>query len=96
MKELAEKTIPKETKNNAIDMLIMLIVEELSVDLNREPDEMFSEFVTSKTVNCYTTKNPNYGGMGRLILLICIRKRQQKQWCTDEIEVCCNAAICHC
>lgn len=49
MQELAEKTIPKETKNNAIDMLIMLIVEELSVDLNREPDEMFSEFVTSKT-----------------------------------------------
>lgn len=39
----------KETKNNAIDMLITLIVEELSDDLKIEPDEMFSRFISSKT-----------------------------------------------
>lgn len=39
----------EETKNNAIDMLITLIVEELSDDLKIEPDEMFSRFISSKT-----------------------------------------------
>lgn len=44
-----EKVIAKETKNNAIDMLITLIIEELSEDLNIEPDEAFSRFISSKT-----------------------------------------------
>lgn len=44
-----EKVITKEEKNNAIDMLITLIVEELSEELNIEPDEAFSRFISSKT-----------------------------------------------
>lgn len=44
-----EKVIAKEKKNNAIDMLITLIVEELSEDLKLEPDEAFSKFISSKT-----------------------------------------------
>lgn len=44
-----EKVISKDEKNNAIDMLITLIVEELSEDLAIEPDEVFSKFISSKT-----------------------------------------------
>ncbi len=44
-----EKEIAKETKNNVIDMLLTLIVEELSKDLNMDPDETFSRFISSKT-----------------------------------------------
>lgn len=44
-----EKVISKDEKNNAIDMLITLIVEELSEDLEIEPDEVFSKFISSKT-----------------------------------------------
>jgi hypothetical protein len=44
-----EHDITEETKNNAIDMLVSLIVEELTDDLNIEPDEAFSEFISSKT-----------------------------------------------
>ncbi len=44
-----EKVITEEAKNNAIDMLVTLIVEELSEDLKIEPDEAFSSFILSKT-----------------------------------------------
>lgn len=44
-----EKVISKDEKNNAIDMLITLIVEELSEDLAIDPDEVFSKFISSKT-----------------------------------------------
>ena len=44
-----EKEITKETKNNAIDMLITVIVEELAEDLNIEPDDALSSFLLSKT-----------------------------------------------
>lgn len=44
-----EKVISKDEKNNAIDMLITLIVEELSEDLEIEPDEVFSKYISSKT-----------------------------------------------
>ncbi len=44
-----EKAITEEAKNNAIDMLVTLIVEELSEDLKIEPDEAFSSFISSKT-----------------------------------------------
>lgn len=44
-----EKIITRETKNHVIDMLVTLIVDELSVDLQMEPDEIFSKFVASKT-----------------------------------------------
>lgn len=39
----------KQIENNAIDMLITLIVSELSEDLKMNPDEVFSKFVSSKT-----------------------------------------------
>lgn len=44
-----EKVISKEAKNSAIDMLVMLVIGELAEDLKMEPDEVFAEFVTSKT-----------------------------------------------
>lgn len=44
-----EKVITKEAKNNAVDMLVTLIVDELAADLQMEPDEVFSKFISSKT-----------------------------------------------
>lgn len=44
-----KEQIAKETKDNAIDMLVTLIVEELSEELKIDPDEMFFRFVSSKT-----------------------------------------------
>lgn len=44
-----KEQIAKETKGNAIDMLVTLIVEELSEELKIDPDEMFFRFVSSKT-----------------------------------------------
>jgi hypothetical protein len=44
-----ETKIDKNKKNNAIDMLITLIVEELSEELKMDPDETLSKFVASKT-----------------------------------------------
>lgn len=44
-----EKIVAKETKNNAIDLLITLVVDELAIDLQIDPDEMFAKFVASKT-----------------------------------------------
>lgn len=47
---MAVKTIiTKETKNNAIDMLVTLIVDELAVDLQIKPDEVLLKFISSKT-----------------------------------------------
>lgn len=43
-----KETIPKEVENNAIDLLITLIIEELSEDLKQNPDEVFSKFISSK------------------------------------------------
>lgn len=44
-----ETTITKEKKNNVVDMLVSLIVAELSEDLELDPDETFFRFLTSKT-----------------------------------------------
>lgn len=46
---MAIEIITEEAKNNAIDMLITLIVGELSEDLKMEPDEIFSKFISSQT-----------------------------------------------
>lgn len=46
---VVEKVVTKKVKNNAIDMLVALIVGELSEDLMIEPDEAFSRFISSKT-----------------------------------------------
>lgn len=45
IKEMNEK----QRANNTIDLLVTLIVGELSEDLKINPDEMFSKFVSSRT-----------------------------------------------
>ncbi len=54
-----EQDITKEVRNNAIDMLVPLIVEELVEDLNIEPDEAFFKFVSSKTGELLYDKDSN-------------------------------------
>jgi hypothetical protein len=44
-----EKTITKEARDNAIDLIVTLAVIELSEDLKIDPDEIFFMFVSSKT-----------------------------------------------
>ena len=44
-----EKTLPKEKKNNAIDMLVTLIVGELSEEMGIDPDTLLPKFLSSKT-----------------------------------------------
>lgn len=41
--------ISKEKKENAIDMLVTLVVDELSEDLQMDRDTVLSEFLCSKT-----------------------------------------------
>lgn len=41
--------VEKEVENNAIDMMISLIVSELAEEQNWDPDEAFYRFVSSKT-----------------------------------------------
>lgn len=44
-----EKMISEETKNNAIDLLITMVVDELSEELHLEPTELLPQFMLSKT-----------------------------------------------
>lgn len=44
-----KKEMRVEIKHNAVDMLISLIVDELSEDLQMDPDEVLSMFIVSKT-----------------------------------------------
>lgn len=44
-----KKMNEKQRENNAIDLLVTLIVGELSEDLKMNPDEVFSKFVSSRT-----------------------------------------------
>lgn len=44
-----KKEMRVETKHNAVDMLISLIVDELSEDLQMDPDEVLSMFIASNT-----------------------------------------------
>lgn len=44
-----EKEMTIEKKNNAIDMLVALIVAEISEDFGIGADEAFSKFLMSKT-----------------------------------------------
>lgn len=54
-----EKTITKEKKDNALDMLVTIIVEELMIDLQMNPDEVISKFLTSKTGELLYDKDSN-------------------------------------
>lgn len=44
-----EGMISKEKKENAIDMLVTMIVDELTEDLQMNPDEVLAAFLSSKT-----------------------------------------------
>ena len=44
-----EKMISEETKKNAIDLLITMVVDELGEDMSVEPTELLPQFMVSKT-----------------------------------------------
>lgn len=44
-----EKMVSEETKKNAIDLLITMVVDELSEEMNLNPAELLPQFVTSRT-----------------------------------------------
>lgn len=44
-----KKEITEETKNNAIDLVITMVVDELAEDMNRRPAELLPEFLSSNT-----------------------------------------------
>ncbi|MCD8076927.1 MAG: hypothetical protein LUE63_00840 [Lachnospiraceae bacterium] len=46
---MAEGEMTTSAKHNAIDLMITLVVDELSQDLQIEPTEMLSRFLSSRT-----------------------------------------------
>lgn len=44
-----EKMVSEETKKNAIDLLITMVVDELSEEMNLSPAELLPQFVISRT-----------------------------------------------
>ena len=44
-----EKVVAEETKNNAIDLMITMVVDELAEDLQLEPTELLPKFMASET-----------------------------------------------
>lgn len=44
-----ENVISEERKKNAIDLMVMMVVDELSEDMHRKPSELLPEFVCSQT-----------------------------------------------
>lgn len=44
-----KKEITSETKNNAIDLIVTLVIDELSEDLQLPASELLPQFVISKT-----------------------------------------------
>jgi len=44
-----ENVVLEEQKKNAIDLMVMMIVDELSEDMHRNPSELLPEFVCSQT-----------------------------------------------
>lgn len=44
-----EKMITEEAKKNAIDLVVTMVVDELSDDLQMEPAEMLVKFLSSDT-----------------------------------------------
>ncbi|MDE6387254.1 MAG: hypothetical protein K2L82_05520 [Lachnospiraceae bacterium] len=44
-----EKTITEQTKKNAIDLLVTMVVDELAEELNLSPTKLLPQFVTSQT-----------------------------------------------
>lgn len=44
-----ENEITEEKRNNAIDLIVTMVVDELATDMKREPSELLPQFVTSRT-----------------------------------------------
>lgn len=44
-----EKIVTEEMKKNAVDLLVMMVVDELCDELHKKPAELLPEFVTSRT-----------------------------------------------
>lgn len=44
-----ESGISEEKKKNAIDLLVTMVVEELSEDMGRKPGELLPQFLLSRT-----------------------------------------------
>lgn len=44
-----EKKVTEETKKNAIDLIVAMVVDELAEDLNLKPTELLPKFILSNT-----------------------------------------------
>ena len=44
-----EKKVTEEAKKNAIDLLVTMVVDELSEDLGLKPTELLPRFIVSRT-----------------------------------------------
>lgn len=47
--KLMQKLRDKAIINNAIDLMVMMVVDELSEDMQKPPSELLPEFVISRT-----------------------------------------------
>lgn len=46
---VVEKAVTEETKKNAIDLIVTMVVDELSEEMNINPTELLPRFVCSRT-----------------------------------------------
>ncbi len=44
-----ETVVTEERKKHAIDLMITMVVDELAMDMDRNPSELLPEFVASRT-----------------------------------------------
>lgn len=44
-----DKVVTEEAKKNAIDLLLMMVVDELTDDMHMKPEELLPKFVASRT-----------------------------------------------
>lgn len=44
-----EKEVSEETKKNAIDLMVTMVVDELAEDMHMNPTELLPKFVVSQT-----------------------------------------------
>lgn len=43
------KTVTEETKNNAIDLMVAMVVDELAEEMHLNPTDLLSRFISSRT-----------------------------------------------
>ena len=44
-----EKIVSDDTKKNAIDLMVMMVVDEVAENIHMKPTELLPQFVASKT-----------------------------------------------